>query len=239
VVKLARGAGSKLLSFVRNEAELERAYGRLPADPSNAVFDYDRPLLQRHVEGAVHDADALCSRGEVRAGFTKRRALTTGRGRGVTFEAELTAEPDLLDLAARLLGELRWHGPASVEFIRDQRDGTPWLLEVNPRFGGAMAAGIAAGVDLPVMACRLALEGDVARAAVSEPGLRYRWPIPLGAMHVWSSRPRRAALRGLIDPPPGTRTDLRLDDPMPHIVQTLQLIPAWIDHRLRRRARHR
>jgi ATP-grasp domain len=53
----------------------------------------------------------------------------------------------LLELGCRVLHELRWSGLASADFIL-RRDGTPVLLEVNPRPWGSIAAAAAAGVDL-------------------------------------------------------------------------------------------
>ena len=47
-------------------------------------------------------------------------------------------------------------GVANVQLRRDVH-GRPALLEVNPRFAGAMPLTIAAGVDLPSLALDLAL----------------------------------------------------------------------------------
>jgi carbamoyl-phosphate synthase large subunit len=47
-------------------------------------------------------------------------------------------------------------GVANVQLRRDE-DGVPALLEINPRFSGAMPLTIAAGVDMPSIALDLAL----------------------------------------------------------------------------------
>src|SRR5207248_2540488 len=53
----------------------------------------------------------------------------------------------LVAIGRRVLGELRWTGLASADFIR-RPDGSYVLLEVNPRPWGSLAAARAAGVDL-------------------------------------------------------------------------------------------
>src|SRR5206468_2792293 len=53
----------------------------------------------------------------------------------------------LVATGQRVLGELRWTGLASADFIR-RGDGSYVLLEVNPRPWGSLAAARAAGVDL-------------------------------------------------------------------------------------------
>src|SRR2546422_7527370 len=54
-------------------------------------------------------------------------------GSGSSLRRSIALDPRLQQPAERLLAEMRWHGPAMVEF-RDDGQGEPWLMEVNGRF---------------------------------------------------------------------------------------------------------
>jgi predicted ATP-grasp superfamily ATP-dependent carboligase len=54
----------------------------------------------------------------------------------------------LVNMAKRLLDHVKWHGVAMVEF-RMAPDGTPYLMEVNPRFWGSLQLAIDCGIDFP------------------------------------------------------------------------------------------
>jgi hypothetical protein len=53
------------------------------------------------------------------------------------------------------------YGIAGIEFIVDERDGIPKLLEINPRPYGPIQLAVSSGVDFPHLLYRMAVEGDV------------------------------------------------------------------------------
>lgn len=220
ILKPRRGAGGFGFRIVRSASELVRAYGEAVAH-RDAVFDAHRPLLQAYVPGRVHDVCLLCRAGEPRAALTQRRLRMYPRAGGVGIDNETTHEPDLLDQAGALVRALGWHGLAQVEFKRDARDGRPKLMELNPRCWGTIALAVAAGVDFPVLTCRLALDGDVAPVFSYPAGLRFRWPLPYAVLYAKRSRRRWRSLRALLARRADTRSDLRPDDPLPHAVELL------------------
>jgi biotin carboxylase len=120
---------------------------------------------------------------------------------GVTVAAESTHETELVDLLLPLFRELRWQGPADAEFKIDARDGVPRILEINPRFSGAIQFPIACGVNLPVLYARAALgeQLDEARTPVYPPGMHYldltRWLAGVLTELRDPETDRRAALR--------------------------------------------
>jgi protein-tyrosine-phosphatase/predicted ATP-grasp superfamily ATP-dependent carboligase len=76
-------------------------------------------------------------------------------GGGSTYRRSVHADPALLEQAQELLAALRWHGVAMVEF-KVGRDGSYYLMEINPRFWGSLALSIDAGVDFPLGLWRIA-----------------------------------------------------------------------------------
>jgi len=76
-------------------------------------------------------------------------------GGASTYRRSVYADPTLLEQAQRLLAALRWHGVAMVEF-KVARDGSFYLMEINPRFWGSLALSIDAGVNFPLGLWRIA-----------------------------------------------------------------------------------
>lgn len=75
-------------------------------------------------------------------------------------------EPDLEAAGLKILDTLDWHGPADVEFKRDERTGEFKLMEVNPRFWSSVPFAVQAGAGFPLY-CWLVATGHSDRI---EPG---------------------------------------------------------------------
>ncbi len=86
-----------------------------------------------------------------------------------TASAAVTTAPDE-DLEARLPRLLAGHsGVFQVQLIEDQ------VIDVNPRVYGSLPLAVAAGANLPAIACD-AVRGRVPDSVVrGRPGVRYRW----------------------------------------------------------------
>lgn len=233
VVKLRRGSGAVGFQIIPDRQVLTAAY-TAPREASDLAFDRDHLLVQEYVPGEVHDACVLCRHGEIRAAFTQRRIRTYPRQGGIGTLLESTREPGLLERAQRILAELEWHGPAQVEFKIDPQTGHIRLIEINGRFWGALDVPVRAGVDFPLLTCRLALEGDVAPVFDYEVGLLYRFPFPFGLFALGDRETRGRAARDFFAPRRATRSDLRWTDPLPVVAEFLFIARrAWRRRSLR------
>ena len=115
------------------------------------------PVVQSYVPGGPEQGFfALFDHGEPVATFQHHRVRSYSYDGGASVYRRSAADDDLTATGLRLLSHLDWHGPAMVEFRRDGRDGTPQLLEVNPRFWGSLALAVRAGVDFPWLYYRIA-----------------------------------------------------------------------------------
>jgi predicted ATP-grasp superfamily ATP-dependent carboligase len=182
ILKLRGSAGSVGMSVPRSPEELIRAFQDLPTGGDD-LYDY-RPLIQEFVPGYVHDVCVLFDRGEPRAVLTQQRTRTWRPDGGMGLVDTTTHEPELAELGIELFRALRWHGPGQAEFKIDARDGTPRLMEINPRFWGTVDLAVQAGVDFPVLTAQLAKDGHVDPVFEYEVGRRYRWPFPNGVKHL-------------------------------------------------------
>lgn len=183
IMKPTRGAGGIGVRILESADGLRSAWAEIPppeggSEEHDPVYDDRRPFLQELVPGEVHDVCTLFVRGQPRAAMTQCRIRMWPPTGGIGLENETTDDPDLRQRAIRLLAELGWHGPASVEFKVDARDGRPLLLDINARFWGTLGLAIRAGIDFPSLTCRVAVEGDVEPVVDYEVGVRMRWRPP-------------------------------------------------------------
>jgi predicted ATP-grasp superfamily ATP-dependent carboligase len=188
-----------------------------------------RPLIQERIPGHGLGLFVLADRGRIIARFAHRRLREKPPTGGVSVLRESIAVPDLLrQPAARLLESLAWHGVCMIEFRVDARDGTPYLMEINPRFWGSLQLAIDAGVDFPRLLYELASGHTPDPVERYRLGVRSRWLlgdldhllIRLRHRHERAALP--PALPGLgraildfLDPRAGRLEVQRLDDPGP------------------------
>jgi predicted ATP-grasp superfamily ATP-dependent carboligase len=223
VVKYRMGAGGAGLRFPGNRAELLACFNEARSR-HDTVFDNTRLLVQEYIPGETHDVCALACHGEPRALVSQRRLGMYPPEGGSGIDVETTDSPELKSLAATLLGELGWHGPAQVEFRVDSRDGSPRLIEVNTRFWGTLDLAIRAGVNFPYLACVMALEGDVVAPSSYRVGLRYRWTFSY-ALKLLRERGRFwSTLRDYFLPRRGVCSDFQIRDPLPNVAQGIGAI---------------
>ncbi len=142
IVKPRSGSGSRGIRLVERPGELE-------------ALERDGTLLvQEHLPGPEHSLDVLArSDGHV-AAVVPRERLKVDSGIAVTGR---TLHDDALDTFAReVAAAIGLTTVANVQ-VKEDAEGEPALLEVNPRFPGTMPLTIAAGVDMPRLAIGEAL----------------------------------------------------------------------------------
>ena len=216
VMKLRRGAAAVGMVIANNAEELAEAYASRPRG-SDVVFDYDEILVQEHITGEVNQVCALFNRGEPRAALTQRCLVMYPRAGGAGILSQTTWRPELIEQAVRLLRALNWHGPAQVEFIVDHATGKASMLEINGRFWATVELSVRAGIDFPLLACRMAIDGDVPETYSYRVGTALRWSLAYGALAVMeSASPWRTSWR-FFGPFQGAGSDLCLSDPVPHL----------------------
>jgi hypothetical protein len=139
-----------------------------------------------------------------------------------------TREPALVEHVLPLFESCRWEGPAEVELKIDARDGTPRVIEINPRLPAYLAFPIRCGLPLPRLCAQVAL-GESPDASPYAVGRRYVHPIlhakaALTGKRGWSERLLGLA-RAVLDMRGAYLGDgLNLVDPAPRLAK---LIAEW------------
>jgi predicted ATP-grasp superfamily ATP-dependent carboligase len=112
--------------------------------------------------------------GDVVAQFTGRKVRTAPRLYGYSSYIEITQDPEVDALGRQVLEALDFSGVAKVDFKRDARDGRLYLLEINPRFNLWHHPATVAGVCIPELVYRDAVDpGSAPHARVTKPGVRW------------------------------------------------------------------
>jgi len=152
------------------------------------VIEGKNPLIQEFIPGQIHDACVLFNKGKLRAVLTQKRLRTLPINGGPGILNETTNEPELIRYAEKLLSKINYHGPGLVEFMIDERDKKPKLLEINPKLWGTSNMSIAAGINFPLLAFKMAVEGDIKPVWNYKVGIRHKWPIPNGILYLKQSK---------------------------------------------------
>lgn len=103
-------------------------------------------LIQEFCKGTEYGIDAYVDvvSGEPTAVFAKEKLRMRA---GETEKSATNSNPKLLQFAQEVLSKLKLQGPVDMDIF--ERDGTFYLSEINPRFGGGFPHAYVCGMDTP------------------------------------------------------------------------------------------
>lgn len=223
IIKLRCGGGG-VGQQITDDPDTARSHFIARPRHSDAIYDFQTLLVQSYIRGKTQDACLLMNHGRPVRSLASRRVLTTSPTGGSGILTETIARPAFFDQAVALLEALNWHGPADVEFLIDQDDGTAYFIEVNGRLWGTTGLSVAAGVNFPARACEMAVKGHLPPQLTFPEDYAMRFPLPGGFEHVARSSAKLRAAWQLFGPSRSTDSDIWLTDPKPAFRQICQ---AW------------
>ena len=142
IVKPAAGEGGEGIHTCESAAELKQLCA------SDAVSG-GQFIAQRLIIGHDVDVSVLAEHGRVVA-YTIQHTETADTKRFVLDE-------QLLEIAANIVRVSQLHGLAHFDMRVDGQDGSPYVLECNPRVWGSLMYSVWAGVNFIELGCELAL----------------------------------------------------------------------------------
>jgi len=155
VIKPCRGEGAEGVSIITDPADLPVRYHR-------HLKTYGPSLIQEFVRGAKHTAVFLVNiNSEPRRFFVHRAIREFPITGGPTCFLESVRYDPIFEHGLKLIKAINYSGLASMEFIIDEQDGKPKIIDINPRFYGPLQGAISAGVDFPYALFKMAVEGDI------------------------------------------------------------------------------
>lgn len=116
------------------------------AHQQSEITPVELVLVQEMIEGTEYGIDVVCDLDGVYAGVLVRRKITM-RG-GETDRAESVTPTDFEGIARHIAEAIPHPGTIDVDVIVDA-EGTPYVIDVNPRFGGGYPLSHLAGARVP------------------------------------------------------------------------------------------
>jgi carbamoyl-phosphate synthase large subunit len=188
MVKPRRGSGARSIHLARDPAQARFFVDYVQNAPAAARRPLGAPapepvMVQRAMGGPELSIDCLGDR-DGRCLNAIPRTMLESRG-GESIKGTVVRDPELIELGARVMEELRVRGPATIQVFRDPEVGLA-ITDVNTRFGGAFPAPAYAalpGRTYPELIVRLAA-GENVQPHVGEfrAGItftRYYWQLEL------------------------------------------------------------
>jgi predicted ATP-grasp superfamily ATP-dependent carboligase len=237
VIKPRIGSGAVGIAYADNA-------GDLPARYLKVCRRFPNPLIQERLpaEGSGYGVSLLFDeQGGLRASFVHKRLREYPITGGASTLRESARHDEIRDMAVALMKKIGWFGVAMVEFKIDLRDGTPRLMEINPRFWGSLHLSIVAGVNFPWLLYRLS-KGEVFDPVERyRMGVRCRWMLPGDILHFIHNRRRAALIPDFFNfTDRKTSYDiLSLSDPMPVLGRLLTPLTFLYDPDMKRRLKMR
>ena len=107
-------------------------------------------LISEYLPGEEYSVDCLARRGEaiLVAPRIRRRMIN-----GISVEGEFIKEGSIIEYCTQIIKELQLHGNIGIQ-VKRSATGQFLVLEINPRVQGSIAAGLGAGINLPVLALK-------------------------------------------------------------------------------------
>lgn len=171
LIKPNQGGGGWAITQIDSKSELKSLLRR--SECNN--LPWNRFFVQEKIDGDTVCVAMLFRQGEFRAKVTYKQLREYPVKAGQATLRLSVKRPEAEDYFLQLLKSMDWHGICQADFIVDRKTQMPYLIDVNPRFWGSLAQGIAAGVDFPFLVYKIAKDGDVAPVSSFKEGVQSRW----------------------------------------------------------------
>jgi predicted ATP-grasp superfamily ATP-dependent carboligase len=224
-----RDPAAPSVSIVRTREALLREYARMESEVAPQV------MVQEYIPG---DSDSIWmfdgyvgAAGDCLCAFTGRKLRQRGPRAGPTTLGICADNPEVSDLAQRLLGAIGYRGIVDMGFRYDARDGTYRLLDVNPRLGSTFRLFAADnGIDV-VRALHLDLTGRPVPASATATGRKWLDERSDAATAVRLAQEGTLGPRGYARSLRGVRESAwwAADDPLPFLLMGVRSVPQAVN----------
>jgi biotin carboxylase len=230
IIKPHRGNGGKGVRLIRDRSQGSQAYRQIVSQfqLSSPML----PLIQQHIAGGQFGSCFMAIDGKLQACFIERYLRCKQAGFGTSVLREPARSAKIQEYTERLCSELQWTGIGHFDFIVDEAEKRPYLLEMNPRFWGALNLAVRNGFDFPRALASWAATGAMdARSFTTRPPVSSLWIA--GELMACLQDLRQWRWRDLLRSPGRfikTRCydDFRMVDPFPFLVELAYYLTGFL-----------
>lgn len=211
LIRARISSGSRGIMRVNSSAEFDAAY--------NSVKEtYGEPIIQEYINKTGYSTACVLLDDSQKsiATFSYKRVKEYPITGGPTVVGISCEDSDVIAHSLKMLKKAGWSGVAEIEYILDE-NGSPLLLEVNPRFWMSLNLAIKAGVDFPYLMYELVCEENVNQVRSYTIGLKYRWVLPNEILWLIQTPDKVRGLKEFLDfrDKMTCYADLSIRDPLP------------------------
>jgi predicted ATP-grasp superfamily ATP-dependent carboligase len=183
LIKPCESSGARGIRYVDNPGYFDQEY-------FNVKKAYRKVYIQEFIPNIKHYSICVLmdQNSDLKAYFAYqelRQYPTTG---GSAAYAISVQQPQLIDYAVKLLKVMKWSGVANLEYVIDERDNSPKLIEINPRFWMSLELAIKAGVDFPYLLYQQSMNIPFEIKSEYKIGTKYRWLFPADILWLWNNK---------------------------------------------------
>jgi carbamoyl-phosphate synthase large subunit len=109
-------------------------------------------VVTEYLPGDEYSADCLADDGKAVLIVPRLRQKMVN---GISVQGRFVNDADIIAYCKSIIEALRLHGNIGIQ-VRRSKAGQPLLLEINPRVQGTIVAGLGAGINLPLLAVKMA-----------------------------------------------------------------------------------
>ncbi|MER3471333.1 MAG: ATP-dependent carboxylate-amine ligase [Chitinophagaceae bacterium] len=111
-------------------------------------------LLSEYLPGDEYSVDCIADEGNVRLIVPRIRQKMIN---GISVQGQFINDERIREYCTQIIKAIGLHGNVGIQ-VKMSKDNLPLLLEINPRVQGTIVAGLGAGINLPLLAIKQALQ---------------------------------------------------------------------------------
>lgn len=136
IIKPRRGSASQGIEITNSWEEWKKV--KYPGDY----------VIQHYIEDKTeYTVDCYVSqKGEIISVVPRERLVVAG---GEVMNSKTLHDEQLEQQSRKILKTGNFRGPNTIQFIKDNKTGEVFVMEINPRLGGGVIASIESGADIP------------------------------------------------------------------------------------------
>ena len=154
--------GFRILDNSVNKAELfwnekpNNTYSTLP-DLIETLGDTFREILvMEYLPGDEYTIDCIAHKGKAILILPRKRIKMNN---GISIRGKFVNHKEIIDYCEKIISLFQLHGPVGIQ-LREDRNGIPKMLEINPRLQGTTVATEGLGINIPELIINQALGNE-------------------------------------------------------------------------------